>query len=269
MGASKSAQEEMLGAAQRELQQRRAEESHYQRLVESLEEDLARSEAALAKIKAETQTVVEKSRLVEQQLAQTHEGHEQELKAARENFGILDKEYDGLKEDNATLMIELEKMHSLLADTNRSAAASTETETALHARIQSLVTDIETLKKSISSLRQENSTKDNQIERLQRAREQLKDDKEMLNIALDSKQQEVELVRRDLIVRVKTETDQYSLLSLAPPQVWRRPAIVSHPDRSARRIDIYNTCSQSSRRERPPTHGQSSSFRHKHDHSFT
>ncbi|KAG7530812.1 hypothetical protein FFLO_04791 [Filobasidium floriforme] len=196
MGASKSAQEEMLGAAQRELHQRRAEESHYQRLVESLEEDLARSEAALTKIKAETQTVTEKSRSVEQQLAQTHEGHEQELKAARERFGVLDKEYDGLKEDNATLLIELEKMHSLLADTNRSAAASTQTETALHARIQSLETDIETLKKSISSMRQENSTKDNQIERLQRAREQLKDDKEMLNIALDSKQQEVELLRR-------------------------------------------------------------------------
>jgi chromosome segregation ATPase len=198
MVASRSAHEETLKAAQTELQQRREEEIHYQRLVESLEEQLAQSEAALLKTKSETQAASEKSRSVQQQLARAQEGHEQELNAARERFGILDKEYDGLKGDNATLMAELEKMHSLLAETNRLAAASTKNESAFQARIHSLEMDIETLKKSISSLRQENSAKDNQIERLQRAREQLKDDKEMLNIALDSKQQEVELVSLNL-----------------------------------------------------------------------
>jgi len=46
----------------------------------------------------------------------------------------------------------------------------------------------------VSRLRAESASKDMEIITLQRRKDELKEDREMLNIALDSKQQELELV---------------------------------------------------------------------------
>lgn len=46
----------------------------------------------------------------------------------------------------------------------------------------------------LAKLRSESASKDLEIASLQRRKAELKDDREMLNIALDSKQQELELV---------------------------------------------------------------------------
>jgi len=46
----------------------------------------------------------------------------------------------------------------------------------------------------VSRLRAESASKDMEIITLQRRKNELKEDREMLNIALDSKQQELELV---------------------------------------------------------------------------
>lgn len=192
--ATRASHQESLIRLESELQHRREEELQYQALIESLEEQLNQSDDILADAKAEAHAASEKSRTVQQQLAQAQETHEQELTAARDRFGVLDREYVEIKEDKLTLMSELDKMHSLIAETNRSSTASSKNEAALQARIDSLEENIDSLKKTILSLKQDSSAKDTQIQRLQRAREQLKDDKEMLNIALDSKQQEVELV---------------------------------------------------------------------------
>ena len=54
--------------------------------------------------------------------------------------------------------------------------------------------DIARLEAELSKLRIQNSDKDLDIMNLQRRKEELKEDREMLNVALDSKQQEVELV---------------------------------------------------------------------------
>ena len=51
------------------------------------------------------------------------------------------------------------------------------------------------LNAEIARLRAESSSKDLEIVTLQRRKNELKEDREMLNIALDSKQQELELVR--------------------------------------------------------------------------
>lgn len=51
----------------------------------------------------------------------------------------------------------------------------------------------------IARLRSESASKDLEIVNLLRRKNELKEDREMLNIALDSKQQELELVRPPLI----------------------------------------------------------------------
>ena len=53
----------------------------------------------------------------------------------------------------------------------------------------------------IAKLRSESATKDLEIAALQRRKSELKEDVEMLNIALDSKQQELELLKRRFSVR--------------------------------------------------------------------
>lgn len=51
----------------------------------------------------------------------------------------------------------------------------------------------------IARLRSQSASKDLEILNLQRRKNELKEDREMLNIALDSKQQELELVRLDSV----------------------------------------------------------------------
>ena len=51
----------------------------------------------------------------------------------------------------------------------------------------------------ISRLRAQSASKDLEIVTLQKRKNELKDDLEMLNIALDSKQQELELVSREIV----------------------------------------------------------------------
>lgn len=50
------------------------------------------------------------------------------------------------------------------------------------------------IEKEVNRLRADSSSKDLDILNLQRRKNELKEDREMLNVALDSKQQEVELV---------------------------------------------------------------------------
>ncbi|WVW85316.1 hypothetical protein I302_107354 [Kwoniella bestiolae CBS 10118] len=57
------------------------------------------------------------------------------------------------------------------------------------------------LKDEINKLRSESSLKDLEILHLQRRKNELKEDREMLNIALDSKQQELELMKRKFAVK--------------------------------------------------------------------
>jgi hypothetical protein len=60
------------------------------------------------------------------------------------------------------------------------------------------------LQAEIARLRSESASKDLEISTLQRRKVELKRDREMLNIALDSKQQELELVSHKPLVN-KTE----------------------------------------------------------------
>jgi hypothetical protein len=53
---------------------------------------------------------------------------------------------------------------------------------------------VEALRAEVAKLRLESSSKDLEINNLQRRKRELKEDREMLDVALDSKQQELELV---------------------------------------------------------------------------
>ncbi|RXK42385.1 hypothetical protein M231_00375 [Tremella mesenterica] len=58
-----------------------------------------------------------------------------------------------------------------------------------------------TLREEIAKLRAESASKDLEILNLHKRKEELKEDREMLNIALDSKQQELELIKRKFAVK--------------------------------------------------------------------
>jgi Tfp pilus assembly protein PilO len=62
------------------------------------------------------------------------------------------------------------------------------------ARLDLMSAEIDRLQHEVAQLRSKSANKDLQIAQLQKSRDQLKEDKEMLNIALDSKQQELEIV---------------------------------------------------------------------------
>ncbi|WVO14584.1 hypothetical protein L204_102219 [Cryptococcus depauperatus] len=63
------------------------------------------------------------------------------------------------------------------------------------------VQEFESLRAEVNNMRSQSALKDLEITNLQRRKAELKEDKEMLNIALDSKQQEVELMKRKFGVR--------------------------------------------------------------------
>lgn len=56
------------------------------------------------------------------------------------------------------------------------------------------VRELQSLRIEVNHLKSQSASKDLEIINLQRRKAELKEDREMLNIALDSKQQEVELV---------------------------------------------------------------------------
>ncbi|OWZ37262.1 hypothetical protein J010_04600 [Cryptococcus neoformans] len=61
--------------------------------------------------------------------------------------------------------------------------------------------ELQSLRVQIDQLKSQSASKDLEITNLQRRKAELKEDREMLNIALDSKQQEVELMKRKFGVR--------------------------------------------------------------------
>ena len=69
---------------------------------------------------------------------------------------------------------------------------------SLKDKVESLTTELERLRRQVHDLQQESADKEVKLVQLQKQRAQDKEDMNGLNIALDSKQQELELVRRHL-----------------------------------------------------------------------
>lgn len=101
----------------------------------------------------------------------------------------LDEEIMRLREEHERAIDQAREMEDRRKALDSKLATQSE-------RNQQLERDLESARKEAHDLRQKSALKDLEIGQLKRAKEQLQDDQEMLNIALDSKQQEVEMVSR-------------------------------------------------------------------------
>ncbi|WWC90431.1 uncharacterized protein L201_005366 [Kwoniella dendrophila CBS 6074] len=116
------------------------------------------------------------------ELEQNRRGDSDErLREAEEHINVLEQENEGLQED-------LQQAEERLAQ-------------AQSKKSESDNTYVSEMKEEIKKLRLESSSKDLEILNLQRRKVELKEDREMLNIALDSKQQELELMKRKFAVK--------------------------------------------------------------------
>ena len=183
-----------LDTVRSQLLLRQQEEVQYRDAVQYLEDQLAQADEDHENAKLAIKEMSARAEQAGRRAADEREKHEQELDAARERFGVLDEELDRVKEENLSLSSETKVLQAKLERVASAATHSTEDVSSLQSQLEAMAADTERLKNVVQNLRQDNSTKDIQIGKLQRARAQLKEDKEMLNIALESKQQEVGLV---------------------------------------------------------------------------
>ncbi len=85
---------------------------------------------------------------------------------------------------------DLRAQRDSLHESVRASADANET----RARLEVMSAEVDRLQQEVINMRSKSANKEVQITQLQKLRDQLNEDKEMLNIALDSKQQELEIV---------------------------------------------------------------------------
>jgi chromosome segregation ATPase len=128
------------------------------------------------------------------QLADMEDSHRREMENGERSNRDLE---DRLRTAAQTLQAreeELELTRNDLHTSVRASASAVAEAAGSKARLDLMSAEIDRLQHEVAQLRSKSANKDLQIAQLQKSRDQLKEDKEMLNIALDSKQQELEIV---------------------------------------------------------------------------
>ena len=197
-----------------------------QEQVEQIREALKVAEARLASSDRESQLSldniarlesiiserdVELNEYSEKYSTQAHELDEtrDQLSALRREHSRITAEYERKLADIASRHEEAH--HEAENAIRERATMKVELET-IKQRFQSMEEDIEKARRQVHVLRQESADQEVKITQLKQQKERDEEDKLGLNIALDSKQQELELVRNVVII---LETVTYYFLSLA------------------------------------------------------
>ncbi|KAF8597016.1 hypothetical protein BDV93DRAFT_40146 [Ceratobasidium sp. AG-I] len=135
----------------------------------------------------------------------------EEIAQAEERVRVLAREADELRADRRELervkvqrddAVQAEEhLRTQLEEAVRARAAEGVELTALRERVAKLGDESSRLQRRVHELKAESADKEVRIVQLNKARAQDADDKDGLNIALESKQQELELIKRKLGVR--------------------------------------------------------------------
>jgi hypothetical protein len=152
--------------------QARLEERLRQRDEDSIADSarLQSSEAAVEELREELSRALRDQKRIQQQ-------HDMELKEAHDNGIVTRSQSDALVRDKAAAEVRADQ----LVD-----------------RTRILEVQLEKAQRQVMELQKDSSEKDLKISQLQKLRAQDKEDMQGLNIALDAKQQELELVKRKL-----------------------------------------------------------------------
>jgi chromosome segregation ATPase len=139
-------------------------------------------------------------------LAEAEDSHVRETADLGYQRQILQQQLDlansGIQAHSQDLRAQRE---SLRLSVQAAATAAAEADD-IRSRLDLMSCEVDRLQKEIILMRSQSANKEVQITQLQKLRDQLKEDKEMLNIALDSKQQELEIVSQKLVGEARTST---------------------------------------------------------------
>ncbi|KAK0433651.1 hypothetical protein EV421DRAFT_2088558 [Armillaria borealis] len=159
----------------------------------------------------------------DEQIAALEEQHESEITRLADELGKRDEEAAEYSRRSAQRQAELEELHSqkmnmrqemarmqeeharaLEEAARREGESNARAETALKEKVQdvgALKDEVERLRRHMQELQQDSANKDLKLTQMHKEREKDRSDVDGLNMALDAKQQELELIKRKLQVQ--------------------------------------------------------------------
>jgi chromosome segregation ATPase len=138
---------------------------------------------------------------------------EQEAEHLRAQMNKMKREHSRSAEEHSRHFDEIaQREKAARTDMEDAVRRKAEDEVALGSikgRVATLTDEVDRLRRQVHDLQQESADKEVKLLQLTKARAQDEEDKEGLNIALDSKQQELELVRVFLFIRLLSSSTLY------------------------------------------------------------
>ena len=138
-----------------------------------------------------------------EELAHRVIAHEDEAEDVRAELATLKREQVHTTDEHRRVVAELiARVESAQAELGAAVQGKDGAELAansLRERVEPLEAELEKLRKQIRDLQTESANREVQIAQMEKQRERDRDDLQGLNIALDSKQQELELVSLDFL----------------------------------------------------------------------
>jgi predicted nucleic acid-binding Zn-ribbon protein/outer membrane murein-binding lipoprotein Lpp len=177
------------------LQEREADAQEFEQELKFAQDNVARLEAKVRQRDSDVED-----------LAKRIVANEDVMDDLRNELSDVRREYERVAGEQRRTIAELsERDGSGRTQVAEAVAARAEAEiakTMLEERVNVLEADVERLRKTVHTLQKESSNKDLEIVNIMKEREAAIEDARGLNIALDAKQQELELVRLCFIVFV-------------------------------------------------------------------
>ncbi|KAI0270710.1 hypothetical protein BC834DRAFT_967439 [Gloeopeniophorella convolvens] len=206
--AEKEAFEQEKGQLEAEMAELR---QHADDLVAALQEREADSETLRQELKAANDSAARLEQNMDQRDAELEDiahrvvAREDELEDVRTQLATLKREQarvvDERRRELADVSVRAENAQAELDAAVQGKAEADEAAAALRERVGVLEGELEKLRKHVHDLQTESANREVHIAQMEKQRERDREDLRGLNIALDSKQQELELIKRRMSVK--------------------------------------------------------------------
>jgi hypothetical protein len=193
---------------------------HADDLNNAVEEHEANTELLQQELKAANDNVTRLDQDIRQRdselegLAHRVVAHEDDAEEARTELATLKREQTHTAEEHQRVLAVLTaRAESAQAELDAAVRGKGDADVAadtLRERVGTLEAELEKLRKQVRDLQAESANREVQIAQMEKQRDRDREDLQGLNIALDSKQQEVELVSSELSLCPRSVTDETS-----------------------------------------------------------
>ncbi|THH17486.1 hypothetical protein EW146_g3331 [Bondarzewia mesenterica] len=189
----------------------RAEQEHAEQLTQALQEREDRVTSLQQELKYSNETIARLDQRVQQRDADVEElahkvvAREDETEEVREQMSTLKREYARAVDEQRRAVTDLSVLESgareQLETAIRDKAEAEIAANTMRDRVAALESELERLRKQVHDLKSESADKEVRLVQMKKQSDRHSDDLQGLNIALDSKQQELELLKRRLGVK--------------------------------------------------------------------